>query len=405
MSNKQGVRLLHITTVPESLAFLRGQVGYMQAWGFEVHAASSPGELLTRFSLQERVACYSVEMPRRITPIRDLMAVLRLVRLMKHVRPTIVHAHTPKGGLLGSIAAWMAGVPVRIYHIRGLPFMTATGWRRSLLRWTEKISCLLAHEVFCVSHSLRKVVLDEGLCSPAKVQVFLGGSGNGVDTTGRFNPELLGDQARIEVRSNLGIPASALVLGFVGRVVRDKGMVELVQAWQRLREEYPSLHLLVVGPFEPHDPLPSDVLVTIQSDSRVYLTGNLDETAPAYAAMDVLVLPTYREGFPNVLLEAASMGLPVVATRIPGCVDAVQDGVTGVLVTPRDADSIANAIDAYLANPQLRSEHGSAGRKRVLTEFRQESIWNAVYLEYVRLLRERGLDIPTGSPCSPIEKR
>lgn len=405
MTVKDTMRLLHITTVPESLAFLRGQVGYMQARGFEVHAASSPGDLLSQFSVQERVTCYAVDMPRRITPIGDLIAVFRIVRLIQRLRPTIVHAHTPKGGLLGSIAAWLARVPVRIYHMRGLPFMTARGWRRGLLWWTEKISCSLAHEVYCVSDSLRKVAVDEGICSADKVQVFLGGSGNGVDAQKRFNPELTGEQARIGFRRDLGIPSSALVLGFVGRVVRDKGLVELVQAWQGLRDQFPSLHLLVVGPLEPHDPLPYDTMAALQSDPRVHMTGKLGETALAYAAMDLLVLPTYREGFPNVLLEAASMGLAVVATRVPGCVDAVADRVTGVLVPPQDADSLANAIRLYLADPQLRWRHGSAGRKRVVAEFRQEAIWNAVCLAYMRLLRDRGLDLPGDGPHPLSEQR
>ncbi|MBD0320537.1 MAG: glycosyltransferase family 4 protein, partial [Gemmatimonadetes bacterium] len=318
-------RLVHVTTVPDSLAFFIGQVGWMKARGIEVHALSSPGPLLDEFGRREGIATHAVEMPRRISPGHDLGAVRRMVRALRGIRPHVVHSHTPKGGLLGMIAARAAGVPVRIYHIRGLPFMTATGRRRALLRWTEKVACGLAHQVLCVSHSIRQVAIDEGLCPPEKIRVLLGGSGNGVDATGRFSPERHGPETRRELRARLGIAPGAPVLGFVGRVVRDKGIVELAAAWAALREEYPDAHLLLVGPEEPRDPVPAATLDALRSDPRVHLTGQAD-AGPWYAAMDLLVFPSHREGFPNVPLEAAAMGLPVVATRIPGCTDAVADG-------------------------------------------------------------------------------
>lgn len=386
------VRLVHVTTVPDSLAFFVGQVGYMKSRGFEVHAVSSPGETLDAFGRREGIATHPVEMPRRISPGHDLGAVRGIVRALRAIRPQIVHAHTPKGGLLGTIAARLAGVPVRIYHIRGLPMMTATGRRRTLLRWTEKVACGLAHQVLCVSHSVREVAVSEGLCPPEKIRVLLGGSGNGVDATGRFDPERYGSATRRETRARFGIPGDAVVLGFVGRVVRDKGVVELAEAWAALRGEYPEAHLLIVGPEEPQDPVPVVTLSALRGDPRVHLVGPAD-AAPCYAAMDLLVFPSYREGFPNVPLEAAAMGLPVVATRIPGCVDAVADGETGTLVPSRDAAALAGAVRTYLASPALRAEHGGRGRERALRDFAQEAIWAALHAEYLRLLLERGVEV------------
>jgi glycosyltransferase involved in cell wall biosynthesis len=292
------------------------------------------------------------------------------------------------------IAATLAGVPVRIYHMRGLPLMTASGLRRRLLWATEAVSCRLAHQVFCVSHSVRQVAVEEGVCLPGKIRVLLGGSGNGVDASGRFNPSRVGPLARAETRTRLGIPADATVIGFVGRLVRDKGIVELAEAWQDVRGGYPDAHLLLVGPWEPQDPVPPDIRARLESDPRVHFAGEDWNTPSLYAAMDLAVLPTYREGFPNVPLEAAAMELPVVATRIPGCVDAVQDGVTGTLVPPRDAATLAAVIRAYVADPFLRRQHGDAARERVQREFRQEALWEAIYGEYVRLLRAKSLPIP-----------
>ncbi|HEX3159225.1 MAG TPA: glycosyltransferase family 4 protein, partial [Gemmatimonadaceae bacterium] len=324
--------LLHITTVPSSLVFLRGQVPYMRARGVRVHALSSPGPELGAFGERYDVPVYAVEMPRSVTPLRDLAAVRGIVRVLRRVRPGVVHAHTPKGGLLGMIAAAAAGVPVRIYHMRGLPMMGASGPKRALLRRTEIVACRLAHRVFCVSHSIRQVALEEGLCAPEKIVVLAGGSGQGVDAADRFDPARQAPGTRGAMRAQHSIPDGATVLGFVGRLVRDKGVVELAEAWGQLREEYPDLHLLLVGPWEPQDPVPAEVRERLERDQRVHVAGMEWNTPPLYAAMDLVALPTYREGFPNVPLEAAAMALPVVATRVPGCVDAVADGATGTLV-------------------------------------------------------------------------
>lgn len=392
------VRILHVATVPMSLRFFAGQVGFMKAGGFEVHAVTSPGDELQAFGEQEQVPVHAVEMPRRISPLQDVGAVLRLVTVMRRIRPDIVHAHTPKGGLLGMIAARLADVPVRIYHIRGLPLMTATGTRRALLHLTERMACTLAHRVLCVSHSLREVVVAEGVCPPDKVRVLLAGSGNGVDAIGTFNPAQRDAGERARVRANVGIPANAVVIGFMGRVVRDKGVVELNAAWCALRERDPNLHLLMVGPFEPQDPLPAEVERSLRSDPRVHLCGMQPSAARWYSAMDLVVLPSYREGFPNVVLEAAAMALPVVATRIAGCMDAVREGKTGLLVPHGNADALATALETYVNDPELRASHGACARERVLTDFEQQRLWSALHDEYIRLLEARGLEFGVAPP-------
>ena len=306
-------------------------------------------------------------MSRRITPLRNLWSLGRLIWMLRQIRPNIVHGHTPKGGLLAMLAAWLCGTPVRVYHLHGLPMATATGMKRKLLRSCEKVSCWLAHRVFCVSKSLREVALSEGLCDADKIAVLLNGTIDGVDAERTFNPAAMGTDVGAAVRKEHDIPPDALVIGFVGRVVRNKGVTELGEAWEVLRAEFPNLHLLVVGPLEEHDPPPPAVRSLLTGD-RVCWTGEVEikNVSRYYRAMDVLVLPTYREGFGTVLLEAAAMELPTVATRIPGCVDAVCDGETGTLIPARDAVALAEALRAYLhdgefaADMVLPAAHGAA---------------------------------------------
>ena len=383
-------RVLHVTTVPVTLPFLAGHVTHAKRKGFEVHALSSPGSPLDEFGRDVEIDVHQALMPRRITPLVDLVAVWQIVRVIRRVRPTIVDAHTPKGGLLAMIAAALCRVPVRIYHQHGLPLMTATGPKRLVLRWTECTSSWLAHQVLCVSESVRAVAIAEGLCAAGKIKVLGHGSIDGIEADAKFNPARVSAELRQRVRARYQIPEGAPVIGFVGRIVRDKGLIELAQSWRVLREEYPALHLLAAGPFESQDPIPADVEATLRSDPRIHLAGMVYDMPSLYRALDLLVLPTYREGFPASLLEASAMGLPVVATRIPGCIDAVRDGEAGFLVPVRDSEALTAAIRSYLDDPILRAQHGANGRRRVLRDFDPENLRDALFQEYLRLLGDRG---------------
>ncbi len=325
----------------------------------------------------------TVPMGRRITPVRDAVAVLRLWRALVRVEADIVDGHTPKAGLLAMVAARAAGVPVRIYHLHGLRYVTTSGILRRFLRLTERIAAAAATRVISVSHSNATVAVDEGLVARAKMRVILGGSINGVDSE-RFRPPASAE-ARGAARAALGIPPDARVVGFVGRLAREKGLAELASAWRELREELPDLRLLLVGPHEPHDPLPPALERELRTDGRVLLTGPADDTPRFYSAMDIVALPTYREGFPVVPLEAAASGIPVVATRVPGCTDAIVDGVTGTLVPRYDARALAQALRTYLLDGELRRRHGAAARDRAVRDFDQRRLWAALRDEYTGL--------------------
>jgi lipopolysaccharide/colanic/teichoic acid biosynthesis glycosyltransferase/glycosyltransferase involved in cell wall biosynthesis len=390
--------LVHVTTVPQTLAFLRGQVAYMKSRGYDVAAVSSPGPALAAFGRSEGIEVHPVDMPRRITPLGDLVALVRLVRLFRRIRPDVVHGHTPKGGLLGMIASWLAGVPVRIYTLHGLPLETAKGLKRTLLRWCERVSCGLARQVFAVSDSLRRRAASCGVSKAEHIRVLGAGTVNGVDAEKRFVPASVCSYEAARARRALGIPSEVRVVGFVGRVVQDKGVEDLVEAWKELREEFTDLHLLVVGPSEPQDPISSEARRVLRSDPRVRLAGDIESMRAMYSVMDVVALPTYREGFPQVPLEAAAMERPVVASSVTGCVDAVLGGETGTLVPPRDPHGLAGALGAYLKDPELRRRHGKAARARVLRDFRPENLWVLTHWAYQEFLGPRRRPARAGRP-------
>jgi len=397
-------RLVHIVTVPVSLrTFFDGQLRYMKSRGLEVHAIASPGPLLEKFGDIEGIDVHAVKMLRKISPLRDLIAIFFICRMLWKIRPEIVHAHTPKAGLLGMIAAWIVRVPVRVYHIRGLPFVTMSGPRRWLLRFAEQVACRLAHRVLCVSHSVGAVAVEENLCQPQKLSVLCGGSGNGVDSSCRFNPSKVELPAKSRIRHRLEINQDELVLGFVGRIVRDKGVVELIESWKILRKEFPALHLLIIGSFESRDSVPADTKGFLQNDPRIHLVAQTQEIPEYYREIDICVLPTYREGLPNVLLEAAAMECPVVATQVPGCVDVVVEGKTGMLVPARDSSALTDALRVYLTDQHLRQQHGKAARCWVQEHFSSENLWAALHVAYLRTADLRGVSLSGVQPAS--EKR
>ena len=224
-----------------------------------------------------------------------------------------------------------------------------------------------------------------------KIKTLLHGSINGIDFVHKFNPERILLQERMELRRRHGIPDNSLVIGFLGRIVKDKGIADLSLAWETIRASYPETDLLLVGPVERGNPVSHDILRCFSDDPRIHLPGPVLDAPPFYSIMDILVLPSHREGFGLAAIEAAAMRLPVVATRIPGCIDAVEEGKTGLLVPPRAPVELAEAIGRYLRDPALREKHGNAGRCRVEKLFRQSDIWSALHAEYLELAAQYGV--------------
>ena len=390
-------KLVYLTTIaPSAKNFLRGQLAYMARAGFEVQVIASPGPDLEWIETHEGVSVHGTPMEREMRPWADFKSLARLTRHLRRLQPTIVNAGTTKGGLLGMIAARAAGVPLRIYTVHGLRLETTRGWKRRVLEWTERIASSCAHRVICVSPSLAKAYVGHGFAPAGKVSVMGQGTVNGIQAQ-RFLPN---DARRAEaerLRAQLGLPADAPVVGFVGRFVRDKGIADLYAAFLQVREQFPAARLLLVGDFESGDPLPAETVASLRADPAITLTGMVPDPAPYYLLMNVFAFPSRREGFGLVALEAATAGVPVVACRATGVVDAVADGVTGTIVEPHDVAALADALVRYLRDPEFAAQHGAAGQQRVLHEFAPERIWEQTLSCYESLLAERGLPLPAGA--------
>ncbi|MBM4776773.1 MAG: glycosyltransferase family 4 protein [Archangiaceae bacterium] len=378
----RGKRLVHVLTVADSLPFIREQVAEARARGMDVTVITSRDERLDRFGLDLGVRTASVEMPRRVSPLNDWESLGRLTAKLRALEPDIVHAHTPKGGLLGMLAAAAIDAPVRLYQMRGLPHVTLKGALRQVVMMTERLSCRAATRVVCQSRSLLKTALEDRLVRAEKALVVLEG-GNGVDPV-RFDAERVKSQGAA-LRASWGVSADDVVLLFVGRLVRDKGIPELLEAFATVHAQWPRTRLVLAGPLEERDALDAATIARLSNEGVLHL-GFQRDTPPLYAACDVVVLPSHREGFPNVPLEAASMSRPVVSTLVPGCTDAVADGSTGVLVPVNAPLLLANALSRYVADPTLRLRHGRAGRERVMNSFRREAIVEAMMGLYSREL-------------------
>jgi len=384
------MKIVYIVTVPiTAKAFLVGHLSYLREHGHHVILITSPEPLLDQVGLQEGVTVIGVPMQREISPLADAKSLWQLWRVLRDIKPDAVTAGTPKAGLLGMIASWLLGVPLRTYVLHGLRLETLHGLRRRIMTFTEHICVACAHKVVCVSQSLRQKYIDEGFADANKTLVLASGSASGVIAE-RHLPRSL-DQNWLALRQQLGIPADALVIGFVGRFVRDKGIGELVAAFQAIRKRHLQCCLLLIGTFETGDPLDLAVVQYLQAalansaQSGVYGTGWVADVAPYYPVMDVLALPTYREGFPISPLEASMCEVPVVGTSATGMVDAVVNGKTGLLVPIGDVTALTNALLQVLENGELRQQLGAAGRQRALASFLPNQIWQAWYDYYLTL--------------------
>ncbi len=375
-------RLLIATTVPETfVSILRDQPKYLSQH-FDVVLVTSPGPDAMALG-HEGVPVYRVNMHRGIHLLRDLWSVLCMVRLLLMLRPDMVHSYTPKAGLVCMLAAWVCRVPVRVHTFTGLIWPTAKGWRRGVLVWVDRLLCACATHVVPEGQGVKRD-LDLGRITAKALQPI--GSGNiaGVDV-GYFSPEAAGlTQAAADLRTRCGIRASDFVYVFVGRLNRDKGLDELVDAFESLPE---TCSLLLVGGVDAAAPLGDATMRRLHSNSRVHWLGFQHDIRPALKAADVLVLPSYREGFPNVVLQAGAMALPVVATDISGCNEVIEPGLNGWLVPVRDASALAHAMgSASQIKQEALLQMGSAARARVVERFERQGHWGRMLAFYQSLL-------------------
>jgi glycosyltransferase involved in cell wall biosynthesis len=367
-------------TSAQTCLILAERLRTLREAGFHVTLVSSPGPLLARMAAEERVECVAIPMRREISLLADMVALLRLWWLLFRLKPDMTEFSTPKAGLLGSIAAMLCRVPTRVYLLRGLKLETSAGIKRRILLEAEKLASACSHAVLCNSDSLRSEALALGIASERKLRLLGSGSSNGVDVE-RFQP------GPCNLRSQLGIPRNAKVIGFVGRLTRDKGLPELIEAFDAILAAKPETHLLLVGWFDAaEDALGREWRSRIQKNPRIHMTGFVADTAPYYRMMDVMVLPTWREGFPNVILEAAATGIPVVTTLCTGSRDSVVPEVTGLLIPPGYPVAIEESVLQLLRNPERRFRMGRAARAWVLEHYVNGQVLGRTVLFYKSLM-------------------
>jgi len=372
-------------THPQTCLVLSARLRTLREAGFRVLLVSSPGDLLWKTAAREHVEPIAIPMRRAIAPLADLVSLFRLWRLLGFRRPDLVEFSTPKAGLLGSVAAKLRGVPRRVYMLRGLKLETSTGLKRQVLLWAERLTAACADVVLCNSASLRAEAIALRLAPASKLRLLGEGSTHGVDSQ-RFSP------GSSQIRAQLRIPREAPVVGFVGRLTRDKGLPELVDAFRQILRSEPAAHLLLVGWFDAsEDAVDSHLRLLIQNHPRMHCTGLVRDTAPYYRAMDVLVLPTWREGFPNVVLEAAATAIPVVTTVCTGARDSVVPEVTGLLIPPGEPEAIREAVLKILGGPQRGRCMGQAARTWVLEHYPEERVVTVAADYYRELIETPGL--------------
>lgn len=367
-------------THPQTCLVLRGRLRTLREAGFRVTVLASPGDLLDRTAQDEGVESVTIPMQRGIAPFRDLISLVRLFRLLDRLKPDMVEFSTPKAGFLGTLAAKLCGVHRRVYMLRGLKLETATGFKRQALLAVERLASACAHVVLCNSYSLRAEALALGVAPETKLHLLGDGSSNGVDTE-RFSP------GPTDVRERFGLRPDDQVVGFVGRLTRDKGVPELIDAFDMIVKAEPRTHLLLVGWFDDaEDALGEDVRTRIESNPQIHLTGFVEFTAPYYRAMDLMVLPTWREGFPNSVLEAAATGIPVITTESTGARDSVVPEVTGLLIPPGYPVAIAEAVLKLLRDAERRRRMGKAARAWVQKRYMDERVLGLTVAYYRSLL-------------------
>ena len=370
--------ILHVVNVPFVIPYYFGdQLTFFKNQNYKIFIASHDSERLEFYEAKWNFRAYRVDIKRTISPLHDIISILKLVKIINNNKIEIVVGHTPKGALLSMISSFIAKVPKRIYFRHGLMYETSFGLKRLILMSIEKLTSILATEVVCVSNSVLQISRDYKLSNPNKLRILNRGTCNGIDTELKFNKQIIDSQKIKILRSQLKIENDDFIVGFVGRIAKDKGLEELVDAWLKLLKanNQKKTKLIICGPVDSRDPVNRSTLNVIQNDSTIIHIGEIDNTEEYYSLFDVFILPSYREGFPTVVLEASSMELPIITSRSTGCIDSIVENKTGVF-TEITAIDIYSKIQFYINNPTIAKLHGINGREFVKENFSQKIIWN-----------------------------
>ncbi|QLE02802.1 glycosyltransferase family 4 protein [Galbibacter sp. BG1] len=375
-------KFLLITTVPQSLNFFKGQLQVLKS-KFDIEVASSPGERLESFKENEKVKVHPIVIKREISLFSDIKSLFKLYLLITKINPVIVHGNTPKGGLLSMLASYFNNTPIRIYFLHGLRYEGTNGMKRKFLKVMESIACSCATHIFSVSYGVKQTAIKDTLTNK-EISIIGNGSINGIDTQ-LFNP----DNISLPKIEGFDTENVSIIFGYVGRLVGDKGTNELINAFCKVHEENPTIRLLIVGLFEEiQDPVTFDTKEKIKTHPGIVHVGYQKDVKPFLKLMDVFVFPSYREGFGIVLMEAAAMRTPAIASNISGCNEIVKSGHNGLLIAPRKTQEVINGLQFFIQNPDKIKEMGAQARAFIQAKYEQKQVWANSLDAYVSIYHD-----------------
>jgi glycosyltransferase involved in cell wall biosynthesis len=377
------IKLIRLTTVPTSLdKLLTGQFKYMGENGFDVHLISSGSETLPDIAQRELSEYTVVDMARTISPLKDFVSLIKLINNLRKLKPTIVHTHTPKAGLLGMLASWITRVPIRLHTVAGLPLMETTGVKRKILGWAEWVTYKCAVKVYPNSKKLKDFIIENNFCPTDKLKVIGNGSSNGINTN-HFKLDALISKQADELKNDFELTESNFIFLFIGRLVKDKGIEELVEAFLNINDRYPFTRLMLVGPFEhERDPLSNKCRKSIENNKSMLMAGYQKDVRPYLALSNVLVFPSYREGFPNVPMQAGCFELPCIVTNINGCNEIIEHELNGLIIPTKNANALETAMKRVMEDKLLYATLKSNARKIIVQRYEQTYFWSLLLKEY-----------------------
>ena len=378
-------KIIRTTTVPTSLYSFCLDLFKDLSSNYEVVAVSSPEIELQQMEEEANIRCIGVPMERSISPFKDLVSLWRLIQVFRKEKPDMVHSMTPKAGLLSMMAAWITRVPVRIHTFTGLVFPTSTGLKRKILMLTDRITCACATHIIPEGDGVKQDLQQHGI-TQKELKVLGYGNIKGIDLNHYDRTPEITEQAAA-IRQKLNLKDDDFTFLFIGRLVGDKGIHELVDAFEALSSIYPQIQLILVGPEEPElDPLKEETRGKIHRLPHIHPVGSQKDVRPWYAAANALVFPSYREGFPNVVIEAGAMGLPSIVTDINGSREIIMDGVNGVIVPSKDTPALQKAMEEFILQPTQTQVMGQKARPMVETRYEQSYVWNCLKEFYQNVL-------------------
>lgn len=372
-------KIFHLVTVSKSIPLMKGQIEFLRGKGLDACIISSDGKEIRKF---DKDAYRIVNMEREISILKDIKSLVNLIILFLKEKPLIVNSGTPKAGLLGTIAAFITKRPNRIYTVRGLRLETVTGLRYKLLYTMEKIAMMCSTDIIAISDSLKEKIIELGLAKESKIRILGYGSSNGLNVKD-FN--VTNNKIDINIKEQL---VNSFVVGYVGRIVKDKGISELIKSFQKLQELKYNIKLLIVGDFEKADSISDEEIKILKNDSNIVWVNRVDNPGAYFNNMDVFVFPTYREGFGNVSIEAQLLKVPVITTNVTGAKDTVINGETGFIVEKNEVDAIVEKIELLINDENYRKNLGENGKKWIEKYFSNDIIWNDLEQLYINLLQK-----------------